>query len=66
VEGTVNLNVSFWHTVAADAVIVAAAGSACTVEVFNALTADWQLTPPAKTVNCTVAVLAPTAAVLNV
>jgi hypothetical protein len=66
VEGTVNLNVPFWHTVAADAVIVAAAGSACTVDVLTPLTADWQITPPAKTVNCTVAVLAPTAEVLNV
>jgi hypothetical protein len=47
-------------------VIVAAAGNACTVDVFTALTADWQVTPPAKTVNCTVAVFAPTAAVLNV
>jgi hypothetical protein len=42
------------------------AGNACTVDVFTALTADWQVTPPANTVNCTVAVFAPAADVLNV
>jgi hypothetical protein len=47
-------------------VIVAAAGNACTVDVFTALTADWQFTPPAATVNRTVAVFAPVVDVLNV
>jgi hypothetical protein len=47
-------------------VIVAAAGNACTVDVFTPLTADWQVTPPAKTVNCTVAVFAPVVEVLKV
>jgi hypothetical protein len=46
--------------------MVGAAGNACTVDVFNALTADWQVTPPASTVNRTVAVFAPVETVLNV
>jgi hypothetical protein len=45
-------------------VIVAAAGNSCTVDVFTALTADWQVTPPAATVNRTVAVFAPVVVVL--
>jgi hypothetical protein len=65
-EGTVNTKAPFWHTVAAEAVIVGVLGSTCTVEVLTPVTADWQVTPPAKTVNRTVAVFAPAAAVLNV
>jgi hypothetical protein len=46
--------------------MVGVLGSTCTVEVLTPVTADWQATPPAKTVNRIVAVFAPAVTVLNV
>jgi hypothetical protein len=47
-------------------VIVGVFGNACTVDVFTPVTADWQFTLPAATVNRTVAVFAPVVDVLKV